>query len=73
MECQFCHRDTDGRMKVFIYGKGIWVCENCYKLINEHRYQPYSQVMAKVAMLEAGYHINHKLARIRKSMNNQTW
>lgn len=65
MECQFCQGDTDGLLKLSTYGEGIWVCESCYKLINEHRHQPYSQVMEKVAMLEAGYHVNRKLARAR--------
>jgi ribosomal protein L37AE/L43A len=66
MECQFCHCDVSGLAKVSTYGEGIWVCEDCRKLIYEHRYQPYSQVMEKVAMLEAGYHVNRKLATINR-------
>ena len=66
MECEFCHRDVPGRIRKSRYGKGIWVCPDCYKLIEAHRYQPYSHVTDKAAMLEAGYHVNRKLARIRK-------
>jgi len=66
MECQFCHRDVPGLIRKSVYGDGIWVCPDCYKLINEHRYHHYSSVMDKVAMLEAGYHVNRKLARIKK-------
>lgn len=67
MECQFCHHDVPGLIKKFVYGDGIWVCLDCYELIDEQRHHPYSRVMDKVAMLEAGYHVNRKLARARKS------
>ena len=65
MECQFCHRDVPGRIRRSVYGEDIWVCLDCYELIDNHRYQPYSQVMDKVAMLETGYYINRKLAKAR--------
>jgi len=65
MKCQFCHCEAPGLAKVSIYGEGIWVCKECYDLIDEHRRQPCGKVMDKVAMLEAGYHVNRKLARIR--------
>jgi len=65
MECKFCHRDVPGLIKKSVYGEGIWVCPGCYELINKHRYHPYSWVMDKVAMLEAGYYVNRKLARAK--------
>ena len=65
MECQFCRKDVPRLMKKSIYGEGIWVCEDCYALIEQHRRQPYSQVMEKVAILECGYRANRKLARAR--------
>ncbi|MBA7658664.1 hypothetical protein ES703_66623 [subsurface metagenome] len=65
MECEFCHCEAPGLAKVSIYGEGIWVCDNCHKVVDQHRRHPYSKVMEKVAMLEAGYHVNRKLARIR--------
>jgi len=65
MECQFCHRDVLGLIRKSVYGEGIWLCLDCYELINKHRYQPYSGVMDKVAMLEAGYYVNRKLARAK--------
>jgi len=64
MICEFCNRNVPARIKVSIYGEGIWVCGDCYELIRGHRHKPYSKVMDKVAMLEAGYHVNRKLARI---------
>ena len=66
MECQYCQRDTDRLTKISIYGEGLWVCKDCYQLIDKHRHHPYSQVMEKVAMFEAGYHANRKLAEIGK-------
>lgn len=65
MECKFCHSDVKGLIRKFVYGEGIWVCLDCYELINKHRYHPYSWVMDKVAMLEAGYYVNRKLARAK--------
>ena len=68
MECQYCHRnDAIGLINVSGYGEGIMVCEDCYKLIDRHRRQPYSGVMEKMAMLETGYHLN------RKIMKNKAW
>jgi len=64
MRCQFGDHNVPNLVKVSIYGEGIWVCGNCYELIRRHRHKPYSKVMDKVAMLEAGYHANRKLARI---------
>ena len=64
MRCQFCDHTVLNLVKVSIYGEGIWVCGNCYELIGNYRNKPYSKVMDKVAMLEAGYHANRKLARI---------
>ena len=66
MECQFCRKNAPVLIKKSTYGQGIWVCEDCYVLIDRHRSHPYSQVMERVAMLEAGYHVNRKLARIRR-------
>ena len=67
MQCQFCHKDVPRLMKKSIYGEGIWVCEDCYALIDQHRRQPYSQVMERVAILECGYRANRKLARLVSS------
>lgn len=64
MRCQFCDHNASNLVKVSIYGEGIWVCGDCYKLIQAHSNKPYSKVMDKLAVLEAGYHANRKLARI---------
>jgi len=66
MECQFCHRDVPGLIRRTLYGDGIWVCPECYELIDKYRHQPCSKVMDKVAIIEVGYHVNRKLARLRK-------
>jgi len=66
MRCQFCDHDVPNLVRVSSYGKGIWVCGNCFEMIQAHSHKPYSKVMDKVALLEAGYHVNRKLARTNK-------
>jgi hypothetical protein len=63
MKCGFCHCDAPGLIRKAVYGDGIWVCGQCYDVIDKHRCHPWCKVMDKVAMLEAGYHVNRKLAR----------
>jgi hypothetical protein len=43
--------------------QGIRVCEECYKAIDSHRHKPYSKIMDKVAIAEAGWYVNRKLAK----------
>ena len=64
MKCQFCEQDAPGLTKLRLYTpQGIWVCEECYKVIDSHRRKPYSKIMDKLALVEAGCHVNRKLAR----------
>jgi len=64
MKCQFCGQDAPGLTKLRLYTpQGILVCEECYKAIDSHRHKPYSKIMDKLALVEAGYHVNRKLAR----------
>jgi ribosomal protein L37AE/L43A len=64
MNCDFCQQDVPGLIKLRIYTpQGIWVCEECYKAIDSHRHKPYSKTMGKLALVEAGYPVNRKLAR----------
>ena len=64
MKCQFCDQDALGLIKLRLYTpQGIWVCEECYKAIDSHRQKPYSKIMDKVAITEAGWYVNRKLAR----------
>ena len=63
MPCELCGENVSGRTRVSKYGTGIWVCGTCYELIQANRHKPYSKVMDKLAMAEAGYHVNRKLAR----------
>jgi len=64
MKCQFCEHDAPGLIKLRLYTtQGIWVCEGCYKTIDSHRHKPYSKIMDKVAISEAGWYVNRKLAR----------
>ena len=68
MECDFCHHDATGLIHLRVYtSQGIQVCEECYKAIDSHRYKPYSKVMDKLAVVEAGYHANRKLATLIRS------
>jgi hypothetical protein len=64
MKCQFCAQDAPGLIKLRLYTpQGIWVCEESYKAIDSHRHRPYSKIMDKVAIAEAGWYVNWKLAR----------
>ena len=67
MRCKFGNHDAQGLIHLSIYTqRGILVCADCYELINRHRYQPYSKVMDKVALLEAGYQVNRKVAELAR-------
>lgn len=64
MKCEFCGHNASGLLCLRIYtSRGIEVCGVCYETIDNHRNKPYSKVMDKLAMVEAGYHVNRKLAR----------
>jgi ribosome-binding protein aMBF1 (putative translation factor) len=64
VRCKFCHRNARGLINLRVYTRqGIQVCEDCYKAIDSHRHKPYSKVMDRLALVEAGYPVNRKLAR----------
>jgi hypothetical protein len=64
MKCQFCNQDVPGLIRLRVYTPdGIRVCEECYEAIDSHRHKPYSKIMDKLALVEAGYPVNRKLAR----------
>jgi ribosome-binding protein aMBF1 (putative translation factor) len=68
VKCEFCHRDATGLINLRVYTRqGIEVCAECYKAIDSHRHKPYSKVMDKLALVEAGYQVNRKLATMPKS------
>jgi ribosome-binding protein aMBF1 (putative translation factor) len=68
VKCEFCGQDAPGLIKLRLYTpQGIWVCEGCYNLIDSHRRKPYSKVMDKLALLEAGYHVNRKIAAVTRN------
>jgi len=65
VKCDYCEGDTPCLIRLRVYTpEGIQVCEGCYQAIDSHRHKPYSKVMDKLAMAEAGYHVNRKLARM---------
>ena len=65
MECELCHCNSSGLIRLRVYTRqGIEVCAECYATIQNHRYKPYSKVMDKLALAEAGYHVNRKLATL---------
>ncbi len=67
MKCRLCHQDTTGLIVLRFYtSEGIQVCETCYQAVESHRHQPYSRVMERLAMAEAGYKANRKRARLRR-------
>jgi hypothetical protein len=64
VQCDFCQQGTRCLINLRVYTpQGIRVCEECYKAIDSHRHKPYSKIMAKLALVEAGYPVNRKLAR----------
>jgi ribosome-binding protein aMBF1 (putative translation factor) len=65
--CEFCGQDVPALIKLRVYTRqGIWVCQDCYEAIDSHRHKPYSRIMDKLALLEAGYQANRKLARSQR-------
>jgi len=67
VKCEFCHHDATGLIYLRVYTRqGIQVCAGCYEVIDSHRYKPYSKVMDRLAVLEAGYRVNRKLAKMPK-------
>jgi len=68
MECELCHRSASGLIRLRVYtSRGIQVCEECYKAVDSNRNKPYSKVMDKVALVEAGYYVNRKVATLIRS------
>jgi len=69
VNCDFCGKDAPGLIILRVYTRqGIRVCEECYRTIESHRHKPYSKVMDKLALLEAGYRVNRKLAAMPKKI-----
>jgi ribosome-binding protein aMBF1 (putative translation factor) len=67
VKCQLCHKDATGLVVLRVYtSEGIHVCGECYQAVDRHRHQPYSRVMERLAMAEAGYQANRKQARLRR-------
>jgi hypothetical protein len=64
MQCDICHQPASGLIYLRLYTpKGIKVCEACYNAIDRNRHKPYSRIMDEVAIAEAGWYVNRKLAR----------
>ena len=67
VKCQLCQQSTTGLIVLRFYTpKGVKVCGKCYQAVESHCHQPYSQVMDRLAMAEAGYRANRKQARLRE-------
>lgn len=68
VECDFCARDAPVLITLRVYTRqGIKVCEECYRMIDSHRQKPYSKVMDQLALVEAGYHVNRKMATLTRN------
>ena len=64
MQCGLCHQAASGLIYLRLYTpKGIEVCKACYNTIDRNRHKAYSKTMNKVAIAEAGWYVNRKLAR----------
>ena len=64
--CRLCKGRVPSLTRVSIFTpEGIWVCSQCYELFITNRYKPYSKVMDRLALAEAGYYANRKRARGR--------
>jgi hypothetical protein len=67
MKCRLCQQDAPALIVLRFYTReGIRVCEQCYQSVDRHRHQPYSQVMERLAMAEAGYRANRKRAKLNR-------
>ena len=68
MKCEFCEGTVSGLMNLRVYTReGIKVCEACYREIDSNRHKPYSKIMDKLAVVEAGYYVNRKVATLTRS------
>lgn len=68
VKCEFCKHDVPALIILRVYTtQGIKVCEECYRVIDSHRRKPYSKVMDKLGLAEAGYPVNRKLALLTGS------
>lgn len=68
MECELCHRSASGLIHLRVYTRqGIQVCEGCYRAVDSDRHKPYSKMMDKLAIAEAGYYVNRKVATLIRS------
>ena len=67
MKCQLCQQEATSLVVLRVYtSEGIGVCQECYQAVERHRHQPYSRVMEKLALAEAGYRANRKRARLNR-------
>jgi ribosome-binding protein aMBF1 (putative translation factor) len=68
VKCEFCDHDVPALITLRVYTtQGIKVCEECYRMIDSHHHKPYSKVMDKLALVEASYHVNRKMATLTRS------
>jgi hypothetical protein len=65
LHCPMCDKDVPGLVRHTEYTIGAMICQGCDKLVYDHRHKPYSKVMDKFAIIEAGYQINRKMAKAR--------
>ena len=67
MRCEFCKGAVSGLINLRVYTReGVKVCNGCYEVINRHRHKPYSKVMDRLAVVEAGYYVNRKVAALAR-------
>ena len=68
MECELCHCNASSLIHLRVYTpQGVRVCEACYKAVDSNRHKLYSKIMDKLAIAEAGYYVNRKVATLIRS------
>ena len=64
MKCGLCQGKTEAIIMLRHYSReGIGVCRQCYDHVELNKGKPYSRVIERLAVAEAGYYINRKLKR----------
>ena len=64
MKCPLCGKETKALVCYRCYtSEGVMVCPGCRDQAEQHKSKPYSKVMDRLAVFEAGYRINRKRAR----------
>lgn len=65
LECKFCNKIVQTLIRGSFWNVNLWICKDCYDLIDKNKHKPYSRVMEKYALLSSSYYLNRKIARMK--------